>query len=268
MKTCITILLLLLASSCPNVLSCVNVRVRVPSLRQLEGAASNAVQQGMHQVGEQMQRFTDEGTNLLQTMGTSVSQFLNRISQTTEKSMATIVKEAEGMRTDWNRHLQNVEDGVNNTLRDLILRVDNVGKAINKNVMPALTSILNNANVLVKKTHTVVDIGIVLLLLSGFFVSRHLRLQTGNDFVSCCEYAILSFLELLLLNAVVLVLIITLHKFAEGEDIEQKTEYEMLPQLDMLFKNGMLMQIIVACNVFIIFIFGMLRIAGNHNVTI
>ena len=174
--------------------------------------------------------------------------------------MANIVKQAEEIRTDLNIQFEIVQNVVNNTLRELILRVDNVGEAINKNVMPALTSILNNVNVLFKKTHSFVDIGIVLLLLSGFFVSRHLRLQTGNDFVSCCEYVILSFLELLLLNAMVLVLMITLHQFAEGEDIEQKTEFEILPQLDVLNKNGMLIWIIVACNVFIIFIFGMLNI--------
>ena len=258
MKTCMTVLLLLLASSCPYVLSCLSVKV--PKFRQLESTASDVLQQGMHKVDEKMKQFVDDGTKLFQTMRTSVSQFLNDISETAETGMANIVKQAEGMRTDLNKHLEIVENEVNNTLRELLLRVDNVGEAINKNVMPALTSILNNANVLFKKTHTLVDIGIVLLLLSGFFVSRHLRLQTGNDFVSCCEYVILSFLELLLLNAVVLVLIITLHKFVEGDDIEQKTEYEMLPQFDVLNKNGMLIWIIVACNVFIIFIFGMLNI--------
>ena len=265
MKTCITIILLLLmlVSSCPYVLSC-RVKVRTPDFKQLEGAASNALQKGIQSMGQQMQRFTDNGIQLLQTMGTSVSQFLSEISDTTEKGIETIGKQVEGIRTDTNRQLENIVNDVNRTLGELVLRVDKVGEAINKNIMPPLTSILNNANVIVKKAHTVVDIWIVLLLLFGFFVSRYLRLLTGNDFVSLCEYVILSFSELILLNGAVIVLIVTLHKFIVSEDDEKKILDEMSPEDGV--QNERLLKFMVILNVLIIVIFGTLRLVRKIDV--
>ena len=265
MKTCITIILLLLmlVSSCSYVLSC-RVKVRTPDFKQLEGAASNALQKGIQSMGQQMQRFTDNGIQLLQTMGTSVSQFLSEISDTTEKGIETIGKQVEGIRTDTNRQLENIVNDVNRTLGELVLRVDKVGEAINKNIMPPLTSILNNANVIVKKAHTVVDIWIVLLLLFGFFVSRYLRLLTGNDFVSLCEYVILSFSELILLNGAVIVLIVTLHKFIVSEDDEKKILDEMSPEAGV--QNERLLKFMVILNVLIIVIFGTLRLVRKIDV--
>ena len=145
MKTCITILLLLVASSCLYVLS-YRARVRILDFQQPEGAASKGVQEGIESLGQQIQ-FTDNG--------------------------------------------------------------------------------INNA-------HTVVDVWIVLFLLFGFFVSRYLRLRTNNDFISRCEYVILSFLELIFLNGAVIKLIVTLHKFIVGEDSEQKILDEMLPEACVL----------------------------------
>lgn len=267
MKTCITILSLLLASSCPYVLSCPRVRFRTPDFKQLEGAASNALQNGVQAMGKEMQRFADNGIKLLDIMGTSVRQFLSEISDTTQKGIETIGKEVEGIRNDTNRHLENIVNDVNRTLDELVLRVDKVGEAINKNIMPPLTSILNNANVIVKKAHTVVDIWIVLLLLSGFFVSRYLRLlNTGKDFVSRCEYVILSFLELILLNGAVIVLILTLHKFIMGKDNEQKIQHEMLPGADVPNENEMLLKFTILFNVLIIAIFGTLRLVRKIDV--
>lgn len=84
-KTCITILSLLLASSCPYVSSCPPVRVRIPDFKQLEGDVSNALQNGVQAMGKEMQRFADNGIKLLDIMGTSVRQFLSEISDTTQK---------------------------------------------------------------------------------------------------------------------------------------------------------------------------------------
>ena len=219
-KTCITILLLLVASSCPYVLSCIAKNRTAP--KQIEGAKSNALQKEHNQW--------------------------------------------EGIRNDTNRHLQNIVNDVNRTLGELVLRVGKVGEAIDEKIMSPLTSILNNANVIVKNANTAVDIWIVLLLLSGFFVSRYLRLRTGNDFVSCCEYFILSILELIFLNGAVVKLIVTLHKFIVGEDSEQKILDETLPGAGVLNENERLLNFMITLNVLIIVIFGTLRLVRKIDV--
>ena len=234
MKSCIPIRLFLLACSCACVLCC-RVRVPVPNFKQLENAAAESARNAVQVMGKQMTRFTEESTKLLQTMGSSVTQFLKDMSGNVERGIVMVEWQVKGIREDTNTHLEAMGKNVTNFLGELLKRVDNASEVFNKEITPRITSILDNFDITVKKSHSVMDIGILLLLLFGFYVSRYLRLLTGNDFVSRLGYIILSLLELIFLVGAVAVLVITLHKFVTGKEIE----YEMLLRAVAVLVNTM-----------------------------
>jgi hypothetical protein len=194
----------------------------------LEDSAAASLRTGVQVMGDQMQRFTDESTRLLQTMGSSVSQFLEEMSQNTERGIAMVETQVKGLREDANRHLEAMGNNVTKFLGELMVHVDKAGEAFNEEIMPRTMTLLDNVNITVKKTHTVIDIGILILVLFGFFVSSYLRLRnTNQDIFSLCSYFILGLLEMAFLT-------FAIHKFAQifqKQVTDKDIEKELAQQL-------------------------------------
>ena len=207
MKSCIPIRFFVLACSCACVLCC-RVSVRVPKFEILENAAAESVKNAVQVMGEQMTRFTEESTKHLQTMGSSFTQFLEEMSGSVERGIVTVVGQVEGMREDLNKYFTEISKTV---------------KKLEEAVTPRIIAILDDVDIAVRRSHILIDVGIVLFLLLVIFVSDCLRLKmsTGNDLISCCGYIIMSFLELSFLVCAVAVMVNIFYKVIMGKDIEK-----------------------------------------------
>ena len=136
---------------------------------------------------------------MINTVKDIQTQFLQRVGVNIEQAEQT------------NTHLEAMINTVKDIQTQFLQRVVNIEEAV------------ANVNTVVKKSHVGLDIGTLILLLFAFFVSRYLRLHTGNDLISLSGYIILSFIELAFLIYAFQLSANILHKRLTGEDIENET---------------------------------------------
>lgn len=165
----------------------------------------------IEEMGRQMKRFTDESTRHFQTMGVSMSNVLKVMSDNAARGINLMEQQVKQMTEQTNTHLEAMINTVKDIQTQFLQRVVNIEEAV------------DNVNTVVKKSHVGLDIGTLILLLFAFFVSRYLRLHTGNDIISLGGYIILSFIELAFLIYAFQLSANILHKRLTGEDIENET---------------------------------------------
>ena len=112
-------------------------------------------------------------------------------------------------RKDMNSHLSEIRKSLDVFLTELNETIHKLEQKLTQEIVPRAATILDDVNATLK-------IGILLLLLLGYFVARHLRLSTGNDFISWCEYLILNTLKIVFLIATLAILVATVYKIVTG----------------------------------------------------
>ena len=176
------------------------------------------------------ERLTDESTRHSQAMGvlkvisdntargiTLMEQQVKQMTEQTNTHLEAMIKitlmeqQVKQMTEQTNTHLEAMINTVKDIQTQFLQRVVNIEEAV------------DNVNTVVKKSHVGLDIGTLILLLFAFFVSRYLRLHTGNDIISLGGYIILSFIELAFLIYAFQLSANILHKRLTGEDIENET---------------------------------------------
>jgi hypothetical protein len=148
------------------------------------------------------------------------------VAQSARKAVQVIEEQSKGLREDLSKR-------VDMFLTEMMVRAQKLEQAFTQEIVPRITTILDDVDIAVRRSHILIDVGIVLFLLLGFFVSDCLRLKTstGNDLISCCGCVILSFLELVSLVCAVAVLVNIFYKVIMGKDIEK----DMLLQFIVFF---------------------------------
>ena len=164
---------------------------------------SDNAARGITLMEQQVKQMTEQTNTHLEAMINTVkdiqTQFLQRVGVNIEEAEQT------------NTHLEAMINTVKDIQTQFLQRVVNIEEAV------------ANVNTVVKKSHVGLDIGTLILLLFAFFVSRYLRLHTGNDLISLGGYIILSFIELAFLIYAFQLSANILHKHLTGEDIENET---------------------------------------------
>lgn len=255
MKSCVPcICLFLLACSCAYVSCCIKARVRVavPDFRHAQNAVATSVSNMVSVVEGKMQRLTDESAQLLQTVGSSVSNLVEEMSTNVEKAIVMVEGQVRGMREDANRHLGAIGNNVSNFLDELMVHVDNVSEVIQKDILPEAVLITKNVNKVVKKTLTVMDIGILILALLVLFLSRYLRLTTRSDIFSSSGYFILGFFEWAVLTFAIHKFALIFHKHVTDEVIE--TDMSLQFAIGIGCFNALIIVIIIAVKLIVIWI--------------
>jgi hypothetical protein len=174
-----------------------------------------------------MQLLTDESAQLIQTMGSSISNLVKEMSRNVEKAIVKVEGRVRGMTEDVNRHLGAMENNVTNLLGKLKAYVDNVAEVIQKDILLEAIFLTKNVNKAVKRTLTLMDVGIFILALLVLFVSRYLRLTTKSDIFSSSGYFILGFFEWATLTFVVHKFVLIFHNHVTDEDIEKNISRQL-----------------------------------------
>ena len=170
---------------------------------------TNAVN-AIHEMGQQIKRFTEQSTIHFRAMGTSINDVLKIMSQTTARGINLMEEEVKEMKEHTSAQLNAMTKNVEAIYSQFLQRVVNVEDAV------------QHVNTVIKRSRTGLEIGILILVLLVYLVARHLRLHTESDVVSRGGVVILSFIEIVFLIYALQLSANILHRHLTGEDIDSE----------------------------------------------
>ena len=138
----------------------------------------------IEEMGRQIRSFTEQSTSHFQAMSTAINDVLKMMSENTARGINLMEQQVKEMKEHSSAQLNAMTQNVEAIYRQFLQRVVKVEEAV------------HHVNIVVKKSHTGLEIVILILVLLLYFVTRYLRLHTKNDPISLAGIVILSFVEL------------------------------------------------------------------------
>ena len=164
----------------------------------------------IEEMGRQIRGFTEQSTRHFEAMGTAMNDVLKMMSDNTARGINLMEQQVREMKEHTSAQLHAMTENVEAIYSQFLQRVVNVEEAVQQ------------VNTVVKKSHAGLEIGILILVLLLYLITRYLRLHTKNDPISLAGIVILSFVELASLIYAIQLSANILHRHLTGEDIDRE----------------------------------------------
>ena len=164
----------------------------------------------IEEMGRQIKSFTEQSTRHFQAMGTAINDVLKIMSENTARRINLMEQQVKEMKEHTSGQLNAMTKNVEAIYIQFLQRVVDVEEAV------------HHVNIVVKKSHTGLEIVILILVLLLYFFIRYLRLNTKNDPISLAGIVILSCVELASLIYAVQLSANILYRYLTEEDIDGK----------------------------------------------
>lgn len=164
----------------------------------------------IEEMGRQIRSFTEQSTRHFEAMGSAINTVLKMMSENTARGINLMEQQVREMKEHASAQLHAMTENVEAIYTQFLQRVVKVEEAV------------HYVDTVVKKSHAGLEIGILILVLLLYLITRHLRLHTKNDPISLAGIVILSFVELASLIYATQLSANLLHRHLTGEDIDRE----------------------------------------------